>query len=111
MINDIDDIKHALSPLGIQIKEIEPFEYGTLQSTYKIKSKVGSFVVKLFSKGRERFIKQEITRLRKIHQYSNLTIFPLSREPLLVGDKVAYYYKFFDGDRLSSLRINDIYYN
>lgn len=110
VINDIDNIKHALSFLEIQTEEIMPFEYGTLQSTYKVKSKAGFFVVKLFNKDRKRFIKQEIVRLRRIGQYSNLTIFPLNNEPLLIGDKVAYYYKFFDGDRISSLEINNIHY-
>lgn len=110
MINDIDNIKHALSFLEIQAEEIIPFEYGTLQSTYKIKSKTGSFVVKLFDKDRKRFIKQEIVHLRRIGKNSNLTIFPLNKEPLVIGDKVAYYYKFFDGDRMSSLKINNIYY-
>lgn len=110
MINETNNIKNVLSSLGIQVKEVKHFEYGTSQSTYKIKSGSEFFVIKLFNKDRERFIEQEISHLRQIRRYSNLTIFPLNKKALLAGPKVAYYYKFFDGDRMSGLKIDEIYY-
>ncbi len=110
MIDDIYNIKHTLLSLGIPVNNAHLFKDGTLQSTYKIKSEKGLFVVKLFNKDREKFIKQEITRLREIHQYSDLTIYPLHRYPLWIGNKIAYYYKFFNGKKLSVSKTSNVHY-
>ena len=110
MIDYALEIKETMSALGVETKKVKLFKDGTLQSTYKIKAKTGIFVIKLFDKKLSVLIQNEINNLRKISDDGKFFIRPINEEVLEVRDKIGYYYRYFEGKKINSLKIDNIYY-
>lgn len=107
---DIVKIKSVLINRGIAVKSVKLFEEGTLRDTFKIIAESTDYVVKLFDSSAIGRVKFEIENLRKISNVTDLAICPLNAEPLIFGDRVGYYYEFFDGKMLNQGHINNLHY-
>lgn len=110
MIDCTSEIIKTMSALGVEPAEVKLFKDGTLQSTYKIKAKNGLFVIKLFDRELKNLIQNEINNLKRISRDGEFCIRPINQEILEVGDKIGYYYKYFEGKKISSLKIDNIHY-
>jgi len=110
MIDYTSEIKETMSALGVESGEVKLFKDGTLQSTYKIKAKTGLFVIKLFERELMNLIQNEMNNLRRISGDGEFCVRPINKEILEVGDKIGYYYKYFEGKKISSLKNNNIHY-
>jgi hypothetical protein len=67
-------------------------------------------VIKLFDIELRDLIQNEINNLRRISSDGEFCIRPINKEILEVGDKIGYYYKYFEGKKISSLKIDNIHY-
>ncbi|MEI6498433.1 MAG: hypothetical protein WCO23_00535 [bacterium] len=110
MIDYILEIEETMSVLGLEIREVTLFKYGLSQSTYKITAKTGIFVIKLFDRGLGSLIQNEINNLRRISRHCEFCVRSINEKILEVGDKIGYYYQYFDGKKISSLKIDNIYF-
>jgi Ser/Thr protein kinase RdoA (MazF antagonist) len=100
-------ISDELSKINIHLNQIESFSEGTSKSTYKIKTKEDTMILKLFSNSDYNTIKDKINLLHKISKHYKHVVLPTNCEPLIIQGVPSYIYKYFNGEIFSKIKIKN----
>ncbi|HED37509.1 MAG TPA: hypothetical protein ENI76_04590, partial [Ignavibacteria bacterium] len=100
-------IFNELSKANIYPEKMESFNEGTSKSTYKIKTKKDTFVLKLFNDANYNDIKDKITLLRKLSIHYGNILLPINHKPVMINGTPSYIYKYFEGECFSKISIKN----
>jgi len=90
--------------LGFPNPKIEKWDIGTNKNCYIVRSENKKFVLKLYPISKKKKIQLLIDRLRKINEKKKITLFPLNKKVISLGNNCGFMYEFFEGKNYSQTK-------
>lgn len=101
----VDDVRRELKKYFIHVISFTQFHGGTSGNTYIVKSDKKRYVLKLYKDSDREWIKNLLIYLKEVNKKKKITIDPLNKKVLEIGDMAGYFYEFFPGGHYSRSKV------